>query len=739
MQPEGIPQIFVAPGVPHPAFAPPVQSFNAFQAQNIIPNPQPSYPLPQGFYPSSQTPYNPVQLNGSGVPLMTPMAYSQVPSVASPMVGFNNNSGFVNPSSLINDKIYSNGSSEQTVMQMDVPNIMPDVAFTSQKEIDQDLEKYLGQERAKGVQPEKDTVLSWQNLDVFVNEKEGLLGLKKKPNPKQILFNTNGVARSGECLAIMGGSGSGKSTLLNILSGRNQTNDDYIVNGSVTINGNPVNYKKYKKVTGFVMQSDIFLEHLTVEEYFKFAIDLKHFDKTAEERKKLVDEMISLLKLDNARNTYVGGKSIKGISGGEKKRLNIGFELLANPRIIYLDEPTSGLDSYTSYIIVDVMRKLARARNLIIVYTIHQPSVDCYKLFDNVMILNLGKTIYFGSATNSINYYASMNCPVPANKNPTNHYIELAMRSTPETLQSFYNAHQVHQIPMIYSESAKHSGEEINYKTLDAGFFRQFFVLFYRAVINFFRNKVSFLVRVIQTLFICLLYCLLYARMGDIADPDKTERLLAERTYGGAIFFAAINQFIMYFMSVLVVFPAERATFSKEYTSGYYNVAPYYFSKLMVELPVIALFPLIFLGIAYFIVGFVPDAGKFFLFAAGLIMLSIWGSLMGILIGCVIHNGSLAVEVAPLVFVPLLLFSGFTQNSDSVPKWLIWVMYLSPMRYMFEWCIRSQFENVNDEYIETLNFNLGYGPIVAIAVGYMLVLIALSIVFLKIGSKSIKN
>lgn len=772
----------VGPGVPHPAFTPTAGSIGFVPA-----NPQTAFQPPTGFlspnpgsmfvqpnlqnsshFLASQAPFgmvSPFQAVGQPQPMAVfhsesisgPWQPQPGPGIMSlqanqvlfqgnplvqPQMGFGPGfqsiplapNGYFDPNSVNGGNSYhgvnENGHKTPLGHSKREPN---------EQDRDPELQKYLAEAREKGIEPEQDTLLSWLNLDVLVNEKGGCFGLKKKPNPKQILFGTNGFAKSGECLAIMGGSGSGKSTLLNILSGRNQTSTDYIVKGEVTINGIPVNYKKYKKVTGFVMQSDIFLEMLTVEEYFRFAIDLKQFDKTPEQRELAVDEMIKLLKLERARKNKVGGKTIKGISGGEKKRLNIGFELLSNPRIIYLDEPTSGLDSYTSFIIVDVMRKLARARNLIIIYTIHQPSVDCFKLFDNLLILNRGKIVYFGSAANSMNYYASLESPVPSTKNPTNHYIEMAMRSSPETLESFYSAHQQQQIPAIVAESAKHSGQEINYKTVDPGFFRQFIVLFMRAVRNYFRNKINFIMQVVQTLFIALLYCLLYARIGDFTSSDPIEKGLAERTYGGALFFACVNQFIMYFMNVLVVFPAERATFAKESTSGYYNVAPYYFSKLLVELPVVAVFPMIWLAIVYFIIGFVPDAGRFFLFAVGLVLLAIWGTLMGILIGCIVHNGSLAVEIAPLVFVPFLLFAGFSQNTENVPGWMIWIMYISPMRYMFEWCIRSQFQGLNDEYIEQLNFHLGYGAIIGIAIGYMLVLIALSVFALKFGSKSIKN
>ena len=99
--------------------------------------------------------------------------------------------------------------------------------------------------------------------------------------------------------------------------------------------------------------------------------------------------------MERCQSNKVGGDFQKGISGGEKRRLNIGFELLKKPKILFLDEPTSGLDSYTSYIIIKFLKRLAKERNMIIVYTIHQPSVDIGELFDKLMILNKGKIVFY--------------------------------------------------------------------------------------------------------------------------------------------------------------------------------------------------------------------------------------------------------------------------------------------------------------------------------------------------------
>lgn len=112
--------------------------------------------------------------------------------------------------------------------------------------------------------------------------------------------------------------------------------------------------------------------------------------------------------MERCQSNRVGGEFQKGISGGEKRRLNIGFELLKKPKILFLDEPTSGLDSYTSYIIVKFLKRLAKERNMIIIYTIHQPSVDIGELFDRLMIMNKGKVMFFDYRNKLESYYADL-------------------------------------------------------------------------------------------------------------------------------------------------------------------------------------------------------------------------------------------------------------------------------------------------------------------------------------------
>jgi len=397
------------------------------------------------------------------------------------------------------------------------------------------------------IRKRKDAILTWKDLgfEVTISEKKGFL--KYEDKPLKILTDLNGYAKSGECLAIIGGSGAGKSSFMNLLSDRVKINKKTKIDGKVLINNQPMSYEKFKHVIGFVMQTDIFLEHLTVNEYFKFAIDLRATGLTEPEKMSRLENAIAIMKMERAQNNYVGGIYRKGISGGEKKRLNIGFELLGDPSIIFLDEPTSGLDSYTSFIIMTLLRQISVDNNIIVVYTIHQPSIETFNLFDNLLILDRGRNIYFGKAQKAIDYYAQLDYPVPANTNPANHFITLALRG-PERNEAFYNNYNTFILPSILEEIDKNAGLqgfEVTNKIV--GPFSQYKILLIRAFKNFVRNPMSFIIRLVQICFLVCIFCMLYFQLSkDFTNPVN----ISNRE--GAFFFLGINLFISYFQNYLL-------------------------------------------------------------------------------------------------------------------------------------------------------------------------------------------
>ncbi|UZR94766.1 ATP-binding cassette domain-containing protein [Chondrinema litorale] len=225
------------------------------------------------------------------------------------------------------------------------------------------------------------------------------------PNGGKGLHNINIAEESGKLVALMGASGSGKSTLLNVLNGNLAPQT-----GSVTINGIDIyRYKEeIKGVLGYIPQDDLLIEELTVYENLFYAARLCFGKESDEALDKRVNDTLRSLGLYEARDLRVGNALDKTISGGQRKRLNIGLELLRQPAILFIDEPTSGLSSRDSENIIDLLRELTLKGKLIFV-VIHQPSSDIFKMFDKLVLLDVGGyEIYYGNPLESLVYFRTL-------------------------------------------------------------------------------------------------------------------------------------------------------------------------------------------------------------------------------------------------------------------------------------------------------------------------------------------
>eukprot|EP00126_Sphaerothecum_destruens_P010376 Sdes_comp20725_c2_seq1m16512 len=243
---------------------------------------------------------------------------------------------------------------------------------------------------------------------------------------KEILKDIHGIASPGRLLAIMGGSGAGKSTLLDLLSGKSKRGK---VNGEILVNG-MMFCKGFKRNIGFVDQEDTLLPTLTVQESLMYSAFLRLSDAIPDRVKEnRVKEIMSGLKIQHIAHTRIGNSMMRGISGGEKRRVSIAMELVTDPSILYCDEPTSGLDSYNAFIVMDCLKRLASKSNTTVICTIHQPRSNIFYLFDDLMLLSHGELAYFGSASKALPYFQEIGYSCPAGFNPADFLIDITMTS----------------------------------------------------------------------------------------------------------------------------------------------------------------------------------------------------------------------------------------------------------------------------------------------------------------------
>lgn len=251
-------------------------------------------------------------------------------------------------------------------------------------------------------------------------KKDGIFKKNTKAEEKMILKGVSGTVQPGEMLAMLGPSGSGKTTLLTALGGRLGGR----LYGSITYNGEPFS-NTIKRNTGFVTQDDVLYPHLTVTETLVFTALLRLPNSvTKEEKIVLAKDVIEQLGLTKCKDSIVGSTHLRGVSGGERKRVSIGQELLINPSLLFLDEPTSGLDSTTAQRIVSTLWDLARDGRTVVM-TIHQPSSRLYYMFHKVLLLAEGNPVYFGKGSEAIEYFSNIGYSPALAMNPCDFLLDL--------------------------------------------------------------------------------------------------------------------------------------------------------------------------------------------------------------------------------------------------------------------------------------------------------------------------
>jgi ABC-type multidrug transport system ATPase subunit/ABC-type multidrug transport system permease subunit len=248
-------------------------------------------------------------------------------------------------------------------------------------------------------------------------------------NGKQILSGVQGVAHPGEILAIMGASGAGKTTFLDILARKNKRGN---VGGNFYVNGEKVSDTEYKNVVGFVDQDDTMLPTLTVHETIMTSALLRlprDMGRAAKEQR--VYEVEKQLGISAIKDSLIGSEEGKGrgISGGEKRRVGIACELVTSPSILFLDEPTSGLDAYNAFNVIECLVTLAKTYKRTVIFTIHQPRSNIVSLFDRLLLLAKGKTVYSGEFSQCQDFFDHIGYTCPPGFNIADYLVDLTMHA----------------------------------------------------------------------------------------------------------------------------------------------------------------------------------------------------------------------------------------------------------------------------------------------------------------------
>ncbi len=514
----------------------------------------------------------------------------------------------------------------------------------------------------------------------------------KLPVPrKRILSDCWGSVKSGQVCAILGPSGAGKSSLMNVLAGRSAsvTLQGVEVTGEVRIGGNIVNPVAFRKNIAYVMQDDSLMATATPREALEFSAHLRLPPGTTEEDiKGRVETLLTGLGLDGCADVMIGGEMIKGISGGQRKRTSVGVELITNPKLLFLDEPTSGLDSFNAYNLVKLLKKVA-SNNTAVMCTIHQPSSEVFFLFDKCIFMRNGKVFYQGPVTSIVDYYDEKGYPVEQQHNPSDHIMALTQTISEEDCA----AKNLYMLPDTDHKALtlKNDGEDaVNFENpITAGTFVQLYYLSLRESRNIKRDVGALIGRFGVTIFLNLLFGLIWLDAGNQDDGDRTNF----QAHFGAVTMVTISSMFGSAQPVMLLFPFERPMFLREYSTGTYSATSYFIVKTLLDLPLTLLQTLCQWILVYFLVDL---QGNFFY-----MVLASWGlgcasASCGMALGCLVSNVKDVTELAPLLFVPQLLFAGFFIQTSEIPVFLRWAQYLCGIKYAMNIILSTEFSTSNE-------------------------------------------
>lgn len=510
---------------------------------------------------------------------------------------------------------------------------------------------------------------------------------KRNGDETVILKGLTGRCRPGRLLSIMGPSGAGKTTLLDVLAGNIFGGS---VEGTLLVNGCPTSPKDMKSLSCYVMQNPVLLSSATVRESLMTSTLLRLPLEVPRSRKiALVNRILEELGLVSCADVLIGNEveAIKGISGGEKRRLAVGIELVTQPSVILLDEPTSGLDSEIALTIMQTLRNLA-AKGRTVVCTIHQPNSDIVETFNDFCLLSKGQNMYFGAWEGAVEFFSEAGYKCPIYKNPTDYFMSLAKddESIPRIVEKFSSHEQQQESNGGFGDDPKEaklqSTVSLRRKTAHVPAWFQTYVLWQRFLLTWKRHPMLFGAEFTQYAFIGVFIGLMYLQLSDDLGTGAFDRYAAQ-------FFCLVAIVFTPAFSAATLWDNERLIIRVETSRNAYQLGPYFMAKTLTTWPMEIAFSLIFAVITYFMIGFQNDAEKFFIYFVTIVLFQLISESIGLLSAVGTPKAAYAVLLLSLIFLPLLSFTGLLVR--DIPVYFDWIRKLAYINYATAALVETEF------------------------------------------------
>ncbi|KAL5568890.1 hypothetical protein UlMin_025465 [Ulmus minor] len=585
--------------------------------------------------------------------------------------------------------------------------------------------------------------LAFEHVNYYVDTPAEMKKQGIEEDRLQLLLDVSGAFRPGVLTALVGVSGAGKTTLMDVLAGRKTSG---YIEGSISISGYPKNQATFARVSGYCEQNDIHSPNITVYESLVYSAWLRLAKEIKKEtRQMFIEEVMDLVELNPLRNSLVGIPEVDGLSTEQRKRLTIAVELVANPSIIFMDEPTSGLDARAAAIVMRTVRNTVDTGRTV-VCTIHQPSIDIFEAFDELLLMKRGGQVIYagplGHQSHKLVEYFEAIPGVPKIKDGTNPATWMLDISTPavetqlgvDFRQIFANS-ELYKINsrLITELSTPAPGSKNLYfpTKYSQSFITQCKACFWKQHWSYWRNPRYNAIRFFMTIVVGVLFGLIFWNKGDQTHKEQDLLNLLGAMYAAILFLGATNT-----SAVQPVVAIERTVFYRERAAGMYSALPYAFAQVAVEAIYVAVQTLVYSLILYSMIGFHWRLDKFFWFYYFVLMCFIYFTLYGMMTVALTPNHQIAAIVMSFFLSFWNLFSGFLIPRPQIPIWWRWYYWASPVAWTVYGLVTSQigdktspvlipqegFVPVKDYLKKHLGFEYDFLGVVAVAhIGFVLV------------------
>ncbi|TXG73418.1 hypothetical protein EZV62_001997 [Acer yangbiense] len=520
--------------------------------------------------------------------------------------------------------------------------------------------------------------------------------VQRRPKPIHILKSVSFEARDSQILAVVGPSGTGKSSLLRIISGR--IREEEFDPKSIVINDlRMTSPAQLRKICGYVAQEDNLLPLLTVKETLMFSAAFRLKRVSRKEKEERVVSLIYELGLKHVADSFVGDEENRGISGGERKRVSIGVDLMHNPSILLLDEPTSGLDSSSALQVIELLASMAQTKQRTVVISIHQPSYRILQYISNFLILTHGTVVHNGSLELLEETIDKLGFQIPIQLNALEFAMEIIhsledYMSHIEDKDQFSYSITPEEEAMISRAGQRHNNDTNDrkeaccyYNLID---FYEIMFLCSRFWKIIYRTKQLLLARTMQALVGGFGLASVYIKVR------KDEAGIAERL---GLFAFSLSFLLSSTVEALPIYLQERRVLMKEASRQAYKISSYMIANTVVFLPFLFAVAVLFSVPVYWIVGLNPSMAAFAFFTFVVWLILLMASSLVLFLSAVspdfISGNSLICTVLGAFF----LFSGYFIPKENIPKYWMFMYYVSLYRYPLDSLLTNEYWSMRGE------------------------------------------